>query len=84
MLNTEGRNKFSVAEQKLFYKLGYTPEFLDALEVFPAYRVAATEAFSLNKRGPEIEALRRAFFALHNQFPAMLRMTEEFEKLLQY
>ena len=75
--------KFSEAEIKMFEALvqGHLLE-LNALNPLKVYTIAFGEAFTENKTGPPVEALRRAAKALSSV--KIYRLTPEFDKLVAF
>jgi len=75
--------KFSKAELKMFEALGRSCMCsAEALGPLMAYTMAASEVFTEDEKGPEVEALRRACRALSNGQP--YRLTPEFDELLAF
>jgi hypothetical protein len=78
------RDELSDAEKSMFYTLN-TEELMDALDannVMSFYDIVALRCFRDDIRGPAVDALRRAVFAL--QKSNLYRCTPEFDKLISF
>lgn len=74
--------KYSDNEKKLFTDVGL-PHLMD-LSIRPSslYDLAMEKVFIDDQKGPHVEALRRAMFAIKACNPR--RLTHEFEALITY
>lgn len=73
-------------EKKMFTDLGSSGlfEFSDiSISVKSLYDANAKDCFMFDKKGPAVEAFRRAYHAFECAFVPK-RKTEEFEKLIAY
>jgi hypothetical protein len=75
--------QYSDSEKKVFTKLGYS-NLLDYVQPVVLYRMAIEICFLDNLSGPVVDALRRGGNALLRNRPNIYRMTEEFNKLVEF
>ena len=76
------KENYSEGEFKLLNSLGFG-NLIKQIENTPSvYRIAVEKCFIEDLKGPNVEALRRAYKAINKCNP--YRMTPEFEELIKF